>query len=188
MFFLDSWLAELIPHKGLLYWLYAANYLLALRAVGDGGSIVRLHHEKRVLASLLGMTPENLSRSFAALNKYGVAVQGSVVLCMCVASEPTPEAARDRVSRYLTRANVVQQFACLAMSSDGRLFARTAIDTEGIPVTKRSLTQLVNACELLAVMFLPIGHRVARREIDPDAAAEQSEAEWQTFVEAQRTP
>lgn len=117
-----------------------------------------------------------------------VAVQGSVVLCMCVASEPTPEAARDRVSRYLTRANVVQQFACLAMSSDGRLFARTAIDTEGIPVTKRSLTQLVNACELLAVMFLPIGHRVARREIDPDAAAEQSEAEWQTFVEAQRTP
>jgi len=30
MFFLDSWLAELIPHRGLLYWLYAANYLLAL--------------------------------------------------------------------------------------------------------------------------------------------------------------
>jgi CRP/FNR family transcriptional activator FtrB len=63
-----------------------ANYLLALRAVGDGGSIVRLHHEKRVLASLLGMTPENLSRSFAALNKYGVAVQGSVVTLSNIAA------------------------------------------------------------------------------------------------------
>jgi len=117
-----------------------------------------------------------------------VAVQGSVVLCMCIASEPTPDDARDRVSRYLTRANVVQQLACLAMSSDGRLFARTAIDTEGIPVTKRSLTQLVNACQLLAVMFLPIGHRVARGELEPDAAAEQSESDWQAFVTAQRTP
>lgn len=113
-----------------------------------------------------------------------VVVQGSVLLCICIASEPTPDEARDRVSRYLTRANVVQQFACLAMSSDGRLFARTAIDTDGIPVTKRSLNQYVNACQLLAVKFLPIGHRVARGEIEPDAAAKQAESEWQAFAEA----
>jgi CRP/FNR family transcriptional activator FtrB len=56
-----------------------ANYLLALRAIDNSGSVVRLHHEKRILASLLGMTPENLSRSFSALQKHGVTVQGSVV-------------------------------------------------------------------------------------------------------------
>ena len=56
-----------------------ANYLLALRAADNSGGVVRLHHEKRVLASLLGMTPENLSRAFAALQKHGVAVNGSVV-------------------------------------------------------------------------------------------------------------
>lgn len=56
-----------------------ANYLLALRAADHCGATVRLHHEKRVLASLLGMTPENLSRSFSALQKCGVSVHGSVV-------------------------------------------------------------------------------------------------------------
>lgn len=56
-----------------------ANHLLALRAADNSGAVVRLHYEKRVLASLLGMTPENLSRSFAALQKYGLRVQGSVV-------------------------------------------------------------------------------------------------------------
>jgi CRP/FNR family transcriptional activator FtrB len=56
-----------------------ANYLLALRAADESGAVVRLHHEKRVLASLLGMTPENLSRAFAALQSRGVNVQGAVV-------------------------------------------------------------------------------------------------------------
>jgi CRP/FNR family transcriptional activator FtrB len=56
-----------------------ANYLLALRAADESGSVVRLHHEKRVLASLLGMTPENLSRAFLALQDRGVRVQGAVV-------------------------------------------------------------------------------------------------------------
>ncbi len=56
-----------------------ANYLLSLRAADNLGSVIRLHHEKRVLASLLGMTPENLSRAFAALQAHGVSVQGAVV-------------------------------------------------------------------------------------------------------------
>ena len=56
-----------------------ANYLLALRASDNAGATVRLHFEKRILASLLGMTPENLSRAFAALNEHGVTVEGSLV-------------------------------------------------------------------------------------------------------------
>lgn len=57
-----------------------ANYLVMLRASEAGvGNNVVLSHEKRVLASLLGMTPENLSRAFAALRKYGVSVNGAVV-------------------------------------------------------------------------------------------------------------
>lgn len=38
-----------------------------------------LPHEKRLLASLLGMTPENLSRAFATLTGYGVVVNGPEV-------------------------------------------------------------------------------------------------------------
>jgi CRP/FNR family transcriptional activator FtrB len=38
-----------------------------------------LPHEKRVLASLLGMSPENLSRAFASLSSYGVVVHGAEV-------------------------------------------------------------------------------------------------------------
>ena len=57
-----------------------ANYLVMLKANDSGvGSNVVLRHEKRVLASLLGMTPENLSRAFAALRQQGVGVSGSVV-------------------------------------------------------------------------------------------------------------
>lgn len=56
-----------------------ANYLLALRAADNSGSCAVLHHEKRILASLLGMTPENLSRAFSALQAHGVTVRGARV-------------------------------------------------------------------------------------------------------------
>jgi CRP/FNR family transcriptional activator FtrB len=56
-----------------------ANYLLTLRAKSGGGETIHLPHEKRVLAALLGMTPENLSRAFATLGGYGVAVTGADV-------------------------------------------------------------------------------------------------------------
>lgn len=56
-----------------------ANYLLTLRARCGGGETVHLPHEKRVLAALLGMTPENLSRAFATLGGYGVEVNGADV-------------------------------------------------------------------------------------------------------------
>lgn len=53
-----------------------ANYLLTLRAKTGCGDNVHLPYEKRVLAALLGMTPENLSRAFATLHDYGVEVSG----------------------------------------------------------------------------------------------------------------
>jgi len=56
-----------------------ANYLIAQQAHAGGGGAFSLPHEKRVLASLLGMTPENLSRAFASLADYGVSVQGPSV-------------------------------------------------------------------------------------------------------------
>lgn len=63
-----------------------ANYLLQLQIQQDGATTVRLPHEKRILASLLGMTPENLSRAFASLADYGVEVSGHEVrLTMMVA-------------------------------------------------------------------------------------------------------
>lgn len=56
-----------------------ANYLLTQRVRQGGGETITLIHEKRVLASLLGMTPENLSRAFASLASAGIAVRGPVV-------------------------------------------------------------------------------------------------------------
>ena len=58
-----------------------ANWLLVEHArqagAGSAGSAsVRLGYEKRTLAALLGMTPENLSRAFATLRGYGVEVNG----------------------------------------------------------------------------------------------------------------
>lgn len=54
-----------------------ANYLLVQhRRQGEKG-VITLPVEKRTLASMLGMTPENLSRAFATLKPYGVKVDGT---------------------------------------------------------------------------------------------------------------
>jgi CRP/FNR family transcriptional activator FtrB len=53
-----------------------ANYLLAQQTRQGGGPTLTLPHEKRFVASLLGMSPENLSRAFASLADYGVEVAG----------------------------------------------------------------------------------------------------------------
>ncbi|MFS8039014.1 cyclic nucleotide-binding domain-containing protein [Xanthobacter sp. AM11] len=54
-----------------------ANWLLQEEAGQGGASVVDLGFEKRVLSSLLGMTPENLSRAFATLRAHGVVIQGA---------------------------------------------------------------------------------------------------------------
>jgi CRP/FNR family transcriptional activator FtrB len=56
-----------------------ANYLLRQQKRAGGGLVFDLDHEKRHLASILGMTPENLSRAFKGLQPYGVSVAGSQI-------------------------------------------------------------------------------------------------------------
>jgi CRP/FNR family transcriptional regulator, transcriptional activator FtrB len=55
-----------------------ANYVLA-HAAQRGKTTFVLSLEKRTLASLLGMTPEHLSRALAQLAEHGVAVSGQTV-------------------------------------------------------------------------------------------------------------
>lgn len=55
-----------------------AAYLLALHRRHGGGKVT-LPVSKRVLAGRLAMAPENLSRAFATLRDYGVAVHGATV-------------------------------------------------------------------------------------------------------------
>ena len=56
-----------------------ANRLIKYhREQGETGTL-ELPYDKRRLASLLGMTPENLSRAFGTLKPYGVEVNGSEV-------------------------------------------------------------------------------------------------------------
>lgn len=56
-----------------------ANYLLHQYEIQNNGRVLVLPFEKRVLASLLGMTPENLSRAFNTLKPYGVMVRGAEI-------------------------------------------------------------------------------------------------------------
>lgn len=53
-----------------------ANWILRLDEEQGGTAIVELGVEKRLLASRLGMTPENLSRAFTALKRHGAEVHG----------------------------------------------------------------------------------------------------------------
>ena len=53
------------------------NFLLLESQKRDGDMNLQLRGEKKLLASLLGMTPENLSRAISALSKHGVSVNGS---------------------------------------------------------------------------------------------------------------
>ena len=54
-----------------------ANYLLRRQRHTGGSAEFELDFEKRRLASVLGMTPENLSRAFKGLQPYGVTVNGT---------------------------------------------------------------------------------------------------------------
>jgi CRP/FNR family transcriptional activator FtrB len=56
-----------------------ANKLLRLNRDQGSRGMVDLPVDKRRLASLLGMTPENLSRAFNTLRPYGVDVDGNMI-------------------------------------------------------------------------------------------------------------
>ena len=53
-----------------------ANHLIAAHREQGGDGQLSLTVDKRTLAGLLGMTPENLSRAFGTLKPYGVDVDG----------------------------------------------------------------------------------------------------------------
>ena len=55
------------------------NYLLRQEVEQGSRGTVSLEIDKRTLAALLGMTPENLSRAFATLKPHGVEVKGRQV-------------------------------------------------------------------------------------------------------------
>lgn len=55
------------------------NLLLQQERRQGGSGTVQLKAEKRLLASLLGMTPENLSRAFGVLASHGLEVDGAIV-------------------------------------------------------------------------------------------------------------
>lgn len=57
-----------------------ANYLLRRHGQSGGNGSVALRLEKKKLASLLGMTPENLSRALRNLSDYGVTVEGTRIV------------------------------------------------------------------------------------------------------------
>jgi CRP/FNR family transcriptional activator FtrB len=56
-----------------------ANYLLREQRRAGGPPVFDLPFDKKRLASLLGMTPENLSRAFKSLQGYGVAIDAARV-------------------------------------------------------------------------------------------------------------
>lgn len=55
------------------------NLLLQQEVRQGGTGSVLLKPEKRLIASLLGMTPENLSRAFAVLGGHGIEIEGTQV-------------------------------------------------------------------------------------------------------------
>lgn len=72
-----------------------ANYLLGQRDRQGNVDTVNLPVDKRTLAALLGMTPENLSRAFGTLAPYGVEVNGRKIKLtksedLEILAKPTP--------------------------------------------------------------------------------------------------
>ncbi len=56
-----------------------ANWIVKESLANNGSDVVTIPYEKRILAAYLGMTPENLSRSFANLTSHGVKVHASAI-------------------------------------------------------------------------------------------------------------
>ena len=57
----------------------SSGRLIRLHKDQNANGSIELPYDKRTLASLLGMTPENLSRAFNTLKPYGVKVEGSMI-------------------------------------------------------------------------------------------------------------
>ena len=72
-----------------------ANRLIKYHISQGAPGFVKLPCDKKTLASILGMTPENLSRAFGTLKPYGVEVKGQKVVfedlpALIVLAKPNP--------------------------------------------------------------------------------------------------
>jgi CRP/FNR family transcriptional activator FtrB len=72
-----------------------ANWILKADAQQNGNGVVSFPVDKRTLASLLGMTPENLSRSLSSLARHGVRSSGRELViedraALIEFAQPTP--------------------------------------------------------------------------------------------------
>lgn len=56
-----------------------ADYLLTRCPSGNGPASIRLPYQKSLLAGMLGLAPEALSRAFSSLRRTGVTVRGRVI-------------------------------------------------------------------------------------------------------------
>lgn len=56
-----------------------ANWILNAHRATQDSRVIELPFKKRVLASLLGSSPESLSRNISALERHGVAFEGSKI-------------------------------------------------------------------------------------------------------------
>jgi len=56
-----------------------ANWLLQDVPSHEGEHVITLDFEKKKLSSLLGMTPENLSRAFSSIKSLGVSTSGAAI-------------------------------------------------------------------------------------------------------------
>ena len=68
------------------------NYIIRLQVKSGGADTVELPYGKKNLASILGMTPENLSRAFGALQSHGILMDGARI-------EITDRAALEAISK-----------------------------------------------------------------------------------------
>ncbi len=72
-----------------------ANQLLRLEKQQGSEGKIELPYDKRTLASMLAMTPENLARAFNTLKPYGVTVNGRYIVIsdhdsLAVLAKPNP--------------------------------------------------------------------------------------------------
>lgn len=56
-----------------------ASYILALADQDAPSSVLEIPFEKQAIASMLGITPETLSRAFRRLSKHGIRVKGRAI-------------------------------------------------------------------------------------------------------------
>jgi CRP/FNR family transcriptional activator FtrB len=100
-----------------------ANWILQTGAQHDRHRAIELPFEKHTLASILGMSPETLSRSFARLTKYGVKTSGRHIFIedgRALESFANPDAAMDERVRPISAGRRPTQKA-RATSSKKRL-------------------------------------------------------------------